>query len=74
MTERDPAAARWAVLQVVRAVGVVTFLVGLLHESGRIPLLEGVPQWFGYVLMAIGLFESFYLPLLLARRWKSPLQ
>lgn len=72
MTERDPAAARWAVIQVVRLVGVATVLVGVLHQAGRIAILEGIPAWFGYVLIAVGVVEVFYMPLLLARRWRTP--
>ena len=74
MTERqpDPAAARWAVIQVVRAMGVATVLAGLLHTAGRIPVLAEVPRWFGYVLVAIGFFEVFFVPRLLAQRWRSP--
>lgn len=76
MTERerepDPAAARWSVIQVVRAVGVATVVVGLLHTAGRIPFLAEVPRWFGYVLVGIGIVGAFLLPQLLAKRWRSP--
>ena len=73
-TPRDPAIARWAILQVVRLLGVATILVGMLHQAGRIAVLEGIPGWFGYVLIAVGMVETFYMPLLLARQWKSPPQ
>ena len=74
MSERepDPAAARWAVIQIVRAIGVATLLAGVLHTAGRIPLLADVPRWFGYVLVAIGFAEVFLLTRLLAQRWRSP--
>ena len=74
MTERkpDPAAARWAVIQVVRALGVATVLAGLLLTAGRIPGLAEVPRWFGYILVGIGFFEVFGLTRLLAQRWRSP--
>jgi hypothetical protein len=70
--QSDPAAARWMVIQVVRAVGVATVLAGLLHTAGRIPALADVPRWFGYVLVGVGFAEAFLLPQLLARRWRSP--
>ena len=35
--QRDPAAARWLAIQLVRAMGVAMVLVGLLHTAGRIP-------------------------------------
>lgn len=69
---RDPAAARWWALQAVRATGVAFVLVGLLHNAGKFAPLEGVPQWFGYVLVAIGFFDVFVFTRLLARRWRSP--
>ena len=74
MSERepDPAAARWAVIQVVRALGVATVLAGLLHTAGRIPGLAEVPRWFGYILVGVGFFVVFGLTRLLARRWRSP--
>ena len=72
--QRDPAAGRWAVIQAVRAVGVATLLAGVLHTSGRIPILADVPRWFGYVLVAIGFAEVFVLTRLLAQRWRSPPQ
>jgi hypothetical protein len=68
----DPAAGRWASIQAVRAVGVATVLVGLLHNAGRIPLLAGIPAWFGLVLVGIGFLEVFLVTRLLARRWRSP--
>lgn len=68
---RDPAAGRWAAIQVVRAVGVATLLAGILQTAGRIPLLADIPRWFGYVLVAIGFAEVFVLTRLLAQRWRS---
>lgn len=74
MTERqtDPAAARWAAIQIVRVIGVATLLAGVLHTAGRIPFLADVPRWFGYVLVGIGFFEVFFVTRLLAQRWRSP--
>ena len=70
--QRDSAAGRWAVIQIVRVIGVATLLAGVLHTAGRIPLLADVPRWFGYVLVAIGFAEVFLLTRLLAQRWRSP--
>ena len=72
MSEPDPAFARWLALQGVRFAGVVTVLIGVLIEAGRLPLIAGIPPWFGYILAVIGLIEVFALPRILARRWKSP--
>ena len=70
--ERDPAAARWLAIQLVRAMGVAMVLAGLLHTAGRFALLEGIPLWFGYVLIGIGFVDVFFFTRLMARRWRSP--
>ena len=70
--QRDPAAARWLAIQLVRAMGVAFVLVGLLQTAGKFSPLAGVPQWFGYVLIGIGFVEVFVVTRLMARRWRSP--
>ncbi len=65
---QDPAAARFAVIQLVRWSGVVLSVLGLLVISGRFDL----PKPAGYVLFVIGLIDAFFAPSLLARHWKSP--
>lgn len=74
MTEprRDPAEGRWLIIQSVRAIGIAFVLVGLLHTAGRIALLDGVPLWFGYVLVGIGFIDVFVLTRVFAKRWRSP--
>ena len=72
MSERDPAFPRWLALQGVRFAGVVTVLLGILIEAGRLPGLDDVPPWIGFVLAIVGLFEVFFLPRLLAKRWRTP--
>ena len=72
MSERDPAAARFVAIQLVRLSGVATVLVGLLIEAGRLRVFAGIPIWFGYVLAVVGLVEVFLLPRLLAKRWRTP--
>ena len=71
MSARDPAAARFAVIQLVRFVGVALVIAGLLVHAGRLPGLAGLPAELGYALIAIGLVEVFALPTALARRWRS---
>ena len=70
--QRDPAAARWLAIQLVRAMGVAFVLVGLLQTAGTFSPLTGVPQWFGYVLVGIGFVDVFVVTRLMARRWRSP--
>lgn len=59
---------RFATLAIVRFTGVLTVLAGILIAQGVIAL----PAWIGYILAVLGMFEVFFLPTLLARRWKSP--
>ena len=63
----EQARNRWAVIQVVRAGGVVMAILGLLTIEGIVPL----PEVAGYVLLALGLVEVFLMPTLLARKWSS---
>jgi hypothetical protein len=68
---RDPAAVRFAVLQLVRLSGAVLALVGVLIVSGKMSLLPKLPEGAGYVLVGAGLIDFYVAPMLLARRWKS---
>lgn len=65
---KDPAAARFWMLQLMRLGGVLLVVGAVLILSGRVP----GPDLLGYGLLFFGLFEFFWLPLVLARRWKSP--
>ena len=59
---------RWMVISAVRVAGVVMVLVGLLILQQVIP----EPAWAGYTILAVGLADVFLVPLLLARKWRSP--
>lgn len=64
----DPARARFFILQLVRLAGVAMVLTGLAITQGAIDL----PQSVGVALVALGFVEVFFVPRLLARKWKSP--
>jgi hypothetical protein len=68
---KDPAAARFAVLQLVRLAGALLALAGVLLVSGKVDWLPKLPEAAGYVLIGVGLVDFFAAPMLLARRWKS---
>lgn len=72
MNGRDPAAGRFAAIQLVRLAGVAMMLAGILVLSGRSPLLGNLPDLAGYLMLAAGLIAVFLVPTLLARRWRSP--
>ena len=67
MTDRDPAASRYWMLQLMRLGGILLVLGGVLIISGRV---NGPPE-LGYGLLVLGAFEFFFLPVMLAKRWKS---
>lgn len=67
----DPAAARFAVLQMVRLSGALLAFAGVLVISGKVSWLPKLPEAVGYVLLAAGLIDFFVAPMFLARRWKS---
>lgn len=66
--DNDPAKARWAMLQLIRAGGLLFILGGMVILSDAV----SGPPVLGIGLLLIGLFEFFFLPVLIARRWKSP--
>lgn len=68
----DPAAGRFAVIQLLRAAGVVLVLLGLAIAAGPPQTLSGVPDEVGYALLAAGLADVFVVPRVLSRRWRSP--
>ncbi len=68
---RDPAATRFAVLQLVRLSGVLLAFAGVLIISGNVSWMPKLPEALGLVLVLAGLADFFAAPKLLARRWKS---
>jgi hypothetical protein len=63
----DPAWPRWAALQLVRVIGAVLVLAGLLAANDRIPLGHVA----GAIMAVFGLLTFALVPKLLARRWRS---
>jgi len=59
---------RWLAINAVRVAGVVMVLVGLLIVQRVIP----EPAWAGYTILAVGIADVFLVPLVLARKWRSP--
>lgn len=69
----DPAAGRFFALQAVRLSGAIMVLLGVMIGTGRAPsFLGSVPQELGFVLAVLGMAEFFYVPRLLARKWRTP--
>lgn len=59
---------RWAAISALRAVGVAMIVAGLLIVNRAI----AVPEVVGYVLVGLGLIDTFLVPQFLARKWRTP--
>ena len=71
MDDREAAEARargrFMLINAMRIAGVVMILAGIAVFNGALPL----PDWAGYVLLVLGMFETFVTPTLLARLWST---
>ena len=65
----DVARGRWMVITFLRIGGVAMVVTGILALQGVVDL----PDVAGYALVAIGLVDVFAVPLILARKWRTPL-
>lgn len=67
--EEMQAQRRFMVISLARFGGVALILGGILAANGALPI--AVPDVAAYVAIAIGMFATFFLPTMLARRWSS---
>jgi len=71
MDDREAAEARargrFMLINAMRIAGVVMILAGIAVFNGALPL----PDWAGYVLLVLGMIETFVTPTLLARLWST---
>ena len=66
----DPARNRFVLIQLARIGGTVVALLGLLlWQSDRI--VQGGSFW-GFPVTLLGLILSFWAPLHLVRKWRTP--
>jgi hypothetical protein len=67
--EETRAQYRFLVINIVRITGAIMLAVGLaIIARGAL----GLPKEAGYVLFFFGLTDFMLVPLLLAKKWKSP--
>jgi len=71
MSERDPAATKWATIQALRLTGVALAVYGILAANGRAPWPDGLEREFAWILAAVGIMDALVMPVLLARMWSS---
>ncbi|MCP2017237.1 MAG: hypothetical protein OSA41_06425 [Erythrobacter sp.] len=67
MDQHDPAKARFLTIQAVRLSGVALAVLGALVLGKVLPL----PEFVGYIFLALGAVDVFILPIFLAKRWRS---
>lgn len=71
-TDRDPdtlARNRFLAISLLRLGGAVLVLFGMVAASGRIAAL---PPFAGILMVVIGAADFALVPVLLARRWRTP--
>ena len=68
MDDEAQARNRYFVIQFLRIGGVALVLLGILTVRDRIP----VPPIAGYAFILVGLLDVFAVPLILARKWRTP--
>lgn len=67
--EETTAQYRFLVLNIVRISGAIMLVIGLAVIARE---AFGLPKAAGYLLFFVGLADFMLVPLLLAKRWKSP--
>lgn len=68
MNNDDLAKQRFFLLSAIRLLSIAIIVVGLLSLSGKIAM----PRPAGAAFAVFGLLEFLFLPLFLARKWKTP--
>ena len=67
--EETKAQQRFLVLNFIRISGAIMLVLGLAVIGNG---LFGLPDAAGYALFAVGIADFILVPLLLAKKWKSP--
>lgn len=60
---------RFLVISLLRLAGALLVMFGLVIAAGRLP---DVPRIVGIVAVLVGALDFALVPLLLARRWRTP--
>jgi hypothetical protein len=69
MTE-DQAKQRFMVLNLVRFVGLIFVIFGVVLMSGKLEIADG--PMVGSILLVFGAIEFFIVPVLIKRIWNTP--
>lgn len=75
MTQADDALAkkRFFAISAMRVMGAIFVLVGFVLIRGGFELAgQPTDRWIGVVVVLLGAFDFAVMPVLLARRWRTP--
>ena len=75
MSQADNALAkkRFFALSIMRLMGAAFVAIGFILISGGFSLAgQPTDRWIGAAIVLVGAFDFAVMPLLLARRWRSP--
>jgi hypothetical protein len=65
----DKARNRFLAISLLRLAGALLVMFGLVIAAGRLP---DVPRIVGIIAVLVGAADFALVPLLLARRWRTP--
>lgn len=65
----DPARNRFFAIALLRLSGALLVMFGLVIAAGR---FESLPRFAGIVMVVVGAVDFALVPVLLARRWRTP--
>ena len=63
---------RFFVLNMVRIAGFALILFGILLSQAAVDLAGEHNALIGYVFIAVGFVDGFFMPRMLARKWRTP--
>lgn len=64
--------ARWMTIQAARILGVALVVLGILLVRDVVDIAGESNHLIGYVFIVVGLVDSFVMPQMLARKWRTP--
>lgn len=75
MTQADDALAkkRFFAITIMRLMGAALAMIGFILITGGFALAgQPTDRWIGAAIVLVGAFDFAVMPMLLARRWRSP--
>lgn len=70
--EDELAKKRFLALNLIRIFAVLMVLVGLLFALDKVEIPQPPRHLIGMALIIVGLLDFFFVPGMIAKRWRSP--